>query len=68
MAISGCAMSQSLEESSEKVISMTLCQRTKQNFSDIAKGFKIRELYRTLLYFVLMGSVVPSFADYFYYY
>ena len=31
-------------------------------------GFKIKELYKTILYFIIMGCVIPSFSDYFYYY
>ena len=31
-------------------------------------GFKIKEFNRSMLYFILLGALVPSFADYYYYY
>jgi len=40
----------------------------KQNFSDIRQGFKVHELWRSFLFFFLLGCLVPSFGDFFYYY
>ena len=40
----------------------------RQNFSDIKTGFKVRELWRSFLFFFLLGCLVPSFSDFFYYY
>lgn len=38
------------------------------NLVEIKNGFAIKELYRSVLFFLLLGAVIPSFADYFYYY
>ena len=47
---------------------MSLGERIKVNFVEIKKGFQIREFHRAVYYFMLLGALVPSFADYFYYY
>ena len=68
ITIVGCTMSMSLESSSEAIIRMSLCDRIKSNFRDIKAGFKIKEFHRAVLFFVILGTLVPSFSDYFYYY
>ena len=47
---------------------MSLIDRIKSNFRDIKTGFKIKAFHRALLFFVILGTLVPSFTDYFYYY
>ena len=47
---------------------MSLKDRIKSNFRDIKTGFKIKEFHRAILFFVILGTLVPSFTDYFYYY
>ena len=47
---------------------MTLGPRVKQNFADIKTGFKVSELWRSVLFFLLLGCLVPSFGEFFYYY
>jgi len=39
VAMSGCMMNSNLEQGSEKIINMSLCQRTKVNLIDIKNGF-----------------------------
>lgn len=68
IAASGIMMNSNLEQGSEKVINMGLCARTKLNLVEIKNGFKIKELYRSVLFFLLLGAVIPSFSDFFYYY
>ena len=68
VGISGLMMNTNLEQGSEKIIEMSLCARTKLNLVEIKNGFKIKELYRSVLFFLLLGAVIPSFADFFYYY
>ena len=68
IACTGCLMSRALEASAANIINMTLCERVKVNFIEIKKGFKIREYHRAVFYFILLGALVPSFLDYFYYY
>ena len=50
------------------VINMHFKERVVQNFSDIRTGFKVKELWRSFLFFFLLGCLVPSFGDFFYYY
>ena len=65
-AVVGCFMSNSLEN---KILNnMSLGDRLKSNIKDMQTGFKIREFSRSILFFILLGALVPSFADYFFYY
>ena len=66
--ISGCLMDPNIEAEQSSVINMRLCQRVHQNFSDIKMGFKVKELQRAFCFFFLLGCLVPSFGDFFYYY
>ena len=47
---------------------MSLCNRISTNFSEIKTGFKVRELRRSVIFFILLGCLVPTFQDFFYYY
>ena len=47
---------------------MSIKERAKRNFEEIKKGFQIKVLSKTLLFFCILGMVVPNFQDYFYYY
>ena len=47
---------------------MSFSNRVKQNFHDIRTGFKVRELWNSFLFFFLLGCLVPSFGEFFYYY
>ena len=40
----------------------------RQNFIDIKTGFKVSELWKSFLFFFLLGCLVPTFQDFFYYY
>lgn len=66
--ISACAISNSIEAEQSDVINMSLCNRIYTNFSDIKTGFKVRELTRSVIFFFLLGCLVPTFQDFFYYY
>ena len=68
VALTGFLMSSRLEASAEFIVNMTLCERIKLNFREIKKGFKVREFHRAVIFFMLLGALVPSFTDYFYYY
>ena len=68
IVVNGFMTSPSLEEGSEKIIEMSFCARTKLTFCEIWAGFKIRPLLRCVIFFLIMGSVVPSYSTYFYYY
>jgi hypothetical protein len=47
---------------------MTFCQRTKFVFKEVAEGLKIKELYTVLIFQLILGSIVPQFSTYLYYY
>lgn len=66
--LSGLAMSKEIEADQLTVIQMSLSARVKQNCADIKTGFKVRELWRSFIFFFLLGCLVPTFQDFFYYY
>ena len=57
-----------LEESNEKVIALSFCERVKLICKETYQGFKIRGLSRTLGIVLIMNILTPSFADFFYAY
>lgn len=63
-----CSMDKSLEHDSNDLINATLINRSKSNTKDIIKGLKLPELWKSILYYLLIGAMVPNFADYYYYY
>ena len=61
-------MDVSLEHDPTELINCSLFARTKANARDVWKGTKLPELYRSILYFIIMGSVIPNFGSFLYYY
>ena len=47
---------------------MNLCDRTSHNFRMIKKGFQIKELRNFLIWYLVLGSIVPRYDEYMYYY
>ena len=68
IAMSGICMSMELERGSEGVINMGLWRRTKFVFKEVWTGLQIRELYRAVIFYTIMGCVIPNYLDYMYYY
>ena len=68
IALSGFLMSAEIEADQMGVINMSLGERVKKNCSDIKTGFKVKELWRSFIFFFLLGCLVPTFSDFFYYY
>jgi len=66
--LSAIAMPDSIEAEQLAVINMSLCNRVSTNFNEIKTGFKVRELRRAVVFFILLGCLVPTFGDFFYYY
>lgn len=61
IAISGFLMSKDIEADQMGVIEMSLGSRVKKNFADIKTGFKVKELWRSFIFFFLLGCLVPTF-------
>ena len=66
--VAACCMDSAIEAEQLGVINMSLCNRISTNFSDIKTGFKVRELTRSVIFFLLLGCLVPTFQDFFYYF
>lgn len=47
---------------------MSLGERSRKVFFDVANGLKLKELHSSIIFFILMGCMVPSFSDFLYYY
>jgi MFS family permease len=61
ISLSGFLMSADIEADQMLVINLTLKQRVKKNFSDIKTGFKVKELWKSFIFFFLLGCLVPTF-------
>ena len=59
--VAACLMDSAIEAEQLGVINMSLCNRVSTNFSDIKTGFKVRELTRSVIFFLLLGCLVPTF-------
>lgn len=57
-----------LEQDPTELINCSLFARTKANAIDVYRGSKLPELYRSILYFIIMGSTIPNFGSFLYYY
>lgn len=68
ISFSGFLMDKQLEQDSDALVSMSLRQRSKKVFFEVANGLKTKELHSSVLFFILMGCMVPSFSDFLYYY
>ena len=65
--ISACFLDKKLE-SPEKILRMSLCERTAHNCNMLKEGFKIKELRNFLIYYVIQGAIIPRYEEYMYYY
>lgn len=62
-------MDKSLEKDPSELINASLWARSKANMRDVWRGTtRTPELYRSLLYFIIMGCCIPNFSDFLYYY
>lgn len=50
------------------MVQMSFWPRTKFVFSEIGEGLKIKELYTSIIYQIILICVVPSFQVFLYYY
>lgn len=61
-------MDKSLEHDPTELVNASLCERSKSNLKDVIKGSKLPELWKSILFFLLMGALIPDFTDFLYYY
>ena len=59
--ISGVAMmiDKSLENDPSELINASVMARTKSNMKDICHGLKEPALYRSIIFFIILGAVIP---------
>jgi len=68
ISFSGFLISKELENDGEDLINMNTGSRAITNLKNVWEGFKLPELWRSILFFVIMGSTIPSFGTFLYYY
>lgn len=68
ISLSGFLMSKELENDGEELVEMNTGSRAMLNIKNVWQGFKLQELWRSILFFVIMGSFIPSFSTFLYYY
>ena len=66
--VSACAMDNAIESEQLGIINMSLGTRISTNFKEIKTGFKVKELSKSVFFFFLLGCLVPTFQDFFYYF
>ena len=59
--IAACAMDNAIEAEQLGVINMSLGTRISTNFKEIRTGFKVKELSQSVIFFFLLGCLVPTF-------
>ena len=65
--VSGFLMNINLE--SRKILGMGCCDRTKHNCSKLfCEGLTTKELTLSLIFFILLGILIPTYAEFMYYY
>ena len=57
MVIVGILLNSKLEEQEHKVVVMSGCERFQYTFSEIRNAFKIKVIYRTSIFFLIMGLI-----------
>ena len=68
ICFSGFLMDKKLENDTKELIEMGNGSRAALNIKNVWQGFKLPELWRSILFFLIMGSCIPSFSTFMYYY
>jgi hypothetical protein len=68
VGISGLFIDPSLEDNSADLVAMSLGNRTKYVFKEVATGLKLKELYTAVIFQSILGATVPNFSSFLYYY
>jgi hypothetical protein len=68
VGISGFFIDKKLEANQGDLLKMGFKERTKFVFGEVWQGLKMKEIYSVALYMIVLGSFVPWFGTYLYYY
>lgn len=68
VSISGFFIDKSIEDNQSDMVRMGFCERCSFVFGEVKQGLAVKELYSTAIFRTLLGTVVPSFTSYLYYY
>ena len=64
----GILMDSHLEQDSNALINASLKERSLENLRNVWKGVKLKQLWQTMLFFVILGATLPSSDTFLYYY
>ena len=68
LGMAGPCINKDLEANQSEMISMSAVQRTKTVFKELGMGLQIKQLYTALIFQAILGSVVPNFDIFMYYF
>ena len=68
LAVCGLLLPKSMEENQAELIAMGFGERTRTVFREIKQGLAIREIYTTMIFRLIIGTIVPTYVQYLYYY
>jgi MFS family permease len=68
LGLSGPCIDKKLESNQTEMVQMSFWPRTKLVFHELGEGLRIKELYTSLIYQMVIGCLVPQFTTYLYYY
>jgi iron only hydrogenase large subunit-like protein len=68
LGLSGPCIDKKLESNQTEMVNMSFWPRTKLVFNELGEGLRIKELYTSLIFQMIIGCIVPQFTTYLYYY
>jgi hypothetical protein len=68
LGVTGLYIDKKFEENQSEMMRMSFVSRTKFVLSEVKQGLATKELYSAALFAFIMGSVIPSFSGFIYYY
>lgn len=68
LGISGLFINKKFEENQAEMVQMGLWKRTKFVLGEVKQGLSLKELYTAVIFRIILGSIVPAYGVYLYYY
>jgi hypothetical protein len=68
IALSGFLIDKKLEENQAELREMTFRQRSSFVLKEVKQGLKLKEMYSTIIFYLVIVATVPKFTTYLYYY